>query len=185
MPIHPFFRTVLSAAAACALLGACSAMPYAGFSDREIKALSAQDQQSLLEGRGMSLALAAELNGYPGPTHVLEHAHALKLSEVQRTQTEQLMQSHKARVRGLGAQLIEAERNLDRSFASKSASNETVEQLTLRIGQLQAQIRADHLLTHLAQTQLLHPEQVRQYRLLRGYSLAQNQNFRDIASLEK
>lgn len=174
MTLQPFFRTALLAAAAATLLGACSAMPYAGFSGREIKALSAQDQKSLLEGHGMSLALAAELNGYPGPMHVLEHAHALKLSEMQRTQTEQLLQSHKARVRSRGAQLIDAERSLDRSFASQQASTQTVAQLTERIGQLQAQIRVDHLQTHLAQTQLLSPEQVPQYQLLRGYSMAQN-----------
>ena len=34
----------------------------------------------LKAGRGMGLALAAELNGYPGPSHVLELADKLKLS---------------------------------------------------------------------------------------------------------
>ena len=46
--------------------------PYAGMQDREIKALSAEERAALLEGQGMGLALAAELNGYPGPVHVLE-----------------------------------------------------------------------------------------------------------------
>jgi hypothetical protein len=46
--------------------------PYAGMQTRPIKALSAQQIDDLKAGRGMGLALAAELNGYPGPSHVLE-----------------------------------------------------------------------------------------------------------------
>ena len=34
----------------------------------------------LRAGRGMGLALAAELNGYPGPAHVLELADKLDLA---------------------------------------------------------------------------------------------------------
>ena len=51
--------------------------PYAGFEKRAIKALSEQQIADLRAGRGMTLALAAELNGYPGPVHVLEHAEQL------------------------------------------------------------------------------------------------------------
>ena len=39
--------------------------PYAGFEARTIKALSDQQLADLRAGRGMGLALAAELNGYP------------------------------------------------------------------------------------------------------------------------
>lgn len=54
---------------------------YAGFHSREIKALSASDVEGLQQGRGMGLALPAELNGYPGPMHVLELADELNLTE--------------------------------------------------------------------------------------------------------
>ena len=40
--------------------------PYAGMQSRPIKALSEQQVADLQAGRGMGLALAAELNGYPG-----------------------------------------------------------------------------------------------------------------------
>lgn len=43
--------------------------PYAGLPAREIKALSPEEIADLAAGRGMGLALAAELNGYPGPRH--------------------------------------------------------------------------------------------------------------------
>ena len=41
--------------------------PYAGLQQRGVKALSDQQLGDLRAGRGMGLALAAELNGYPGP----------------------------------------------------------------------------------------------------------------------
>jgi hypothetical protein len=57
--------------------------PYAGQQTREIKALSAQEIDDLLNARGMALAKAAELNGYPGPLHSLELADKLGLSPEQ------------------------------------------------------------------------------------------------------
>jgi hypothetical protein len=41
---------------------------YVGFEGRPIKSLSDQQIGDLRAGRGMGLALAAELNGYPGPS---------------------------------------------------------------------------------------------------------------------
>ena len=54
--------------------------PYAGMQTRSIKALSDQQIADLGAGRGMGLALAAEMNGYPGSSHVLELADRLDLS---------------------------------------------------------------------------------------------------------
>jgi hypothetical protein len=58
--------------------------PYAGLERRAVKALGDDEIADLRAGRGMGLALAAELNGYPGPRHVLEHADALALTSEQR-----------------------------------------------------------------------------------------------------
>src|ERR1043166_1905183 len=43
--------------------------PYAGQQSREIKSLSDQEIDGLKNARGLGLAKAAELNGYPGPRH--------------------------------------------------------------------------------------------------------------------
>jgi hypothetical protein len=48
------------------------ASPYAGQETRRIKSLSEQDIDELRQGRGWGLAKAAELNGLPGPAHLLE-----------------------------------------------------------------------------------------------------------------
>ena len=46
--------------------------PYAGLEAREIKSLSEADIEELRRGGGWGLALPAELNGVPGPAHLLE-----------------------------------------------------------------------------------------------------------------
>jgi hypothetical protein len=47
------------------------ATPHAGQQTRTIKALSDDEIAALCNGKGMGMAKAAELNGYPGPIHVL------------------------------------------------------------------------------------------------------------------
>src|ERR1041384_6185732 len=61
--------------------------PYAGMEHGEIKALTADEQATLIEGKGMGFAKAAELNGYPGPAHVLELSTQLELTAKQIGQT--------------------------------------------------------------------------------------------------
>jgi Spy/CpxP family protein refolding chaperone len=143
--------------------------PYAGQQARAIKALPDRDAQDLIEGKGMGLALAAELNSYPGPMHVLEHAQALQLSDAQRDSSTRLMHTHKAEVRALGRQLVEAERELDQAFATRQIDAASLTARLQRIGALQAAVRDAHLQTHLKQTALLTPTQIVQYDKLRGY----------------
>ena len=50
---------------------------YVGQETRDIKALSPQDIDDYLHGRGWGMP-AAELNHYPGPRHVLDLAHSLR-----------------------------------------------------------------------------------------------------------
>ena len=146
-----------------------SASPYAGEQTREIKALSAQEQRAWIDGQGMGLARAAELNGYPGPMHVLELADSLQLTAGQAASTRALMDQHKAEVRRLGALLVGAERDLDQLFRDKRATEAEVQKRTEAIAQLQAQIRSSHLQTHVKQTAILDTAQVERYSALRGY----------------
>lgn len=155
---------------------AVKASPYAGEQTRDIKSLSTSDIAGLQDGAGMAYAKAAELNGYPGPTHVLELATPLRLSPEQLKASQQLMQQHKTKARELGALLVSAERALDTAFASKQIDVERVNDLTQRIGVLQATLRAEHLQTHLAQTALLNHQQITSYQALRGYDKPEGAN---------
>jgi Spy/CpxP family protein refolding chaperone len=149
--------------------------PYAGQEARPIKALSDDDMTALSQGRGMGFAKAAELNGYPGPMHVIELSRRLDLTPEQLSRSEGLMKDHKARARDMGAQLIDAERALDRLFADRQADASTVDAATRRVGELNAALRAEHLKTHLEQTALLNPQQIARYQTLRGYDSAAGQ----------
>jgi Spy/CpxP family protein refolding chaperone len=147
--------------------------PYAGFADRAVKALSEDERQALLSGQGFSQALAAELNGFPGPLHVIELAAALELSEDQRSQVEALFRSMTAEATALGAEVVEEEAALDSAFASADIDEARLTEMTERIGVLRGRLRAVHLKYHLRTRDLLSPHQVASYNRLRGYVAAE------------
>ena len=169
------FIAIILIVAGVAPVAAQPASPYAGQERNDISALAPQDVNALLAGQGMGFAKAAELNGYPGPLHVIELAGPLSLTPEQLGSSRKLMEGHRARARTLGAEFVTAERALDRLFKERKASAASVSAASERVGAIQARLRAEHLNTHLAQTRLLSPEQVRRYAELRGYSDASSE----------
>ncbi len=151
------------------LASAKAQSPYVGQEVREIKALSPEEISDYLAGKGMGLAKAAELNGYPGPAHVLELAGQLELTAEQRTQTEALFRKMQSSAIRLGKALVEQERALDHLFASRAVNAESLARSLAHIGRLQGQVRQVHLEAHLEQTALLTPQQIEKYIHLRGY----------------
>jgi Spy/CpxP family protein refolding chaperone len=143
--------------------------PYAGLQARPVKALSEQQIADLKAGRGMGLALPAELNGYPGPSHLLELAEPIGLTDAQRQTVRGLFDAMKAETILIGEQLIAQETALDALFATREATAERVAALTAEIGATQARLRAAHLRYHLSTLDLLQPAQVERYAELRGY----------------
>lgn len=143
--------------------------PYAGMQDRSIKALSDQQMADFAAGRGMGLALAAELNGYPGPSHVLELADQLELSADQRAGVQRLFDSMKAEAVPLGSKLIEQEADLDKQFASRTVTPESLKASTAAVAATQGTLRETHLKYHLSTGALLSPSQMAKYAELRGY----------------
>lgn len=96
------FVMLLFAGGTLSPLASDAASPYADLEKRPIKALSAEEIADLRAGRGMGLALPAELNGYPGPRHVLELARDLDLSPQQRRRTEVLFEDMQRQAVALG-----------------------------------------------------------------------------------
>jgi Spy/CpxP family protein refolding chaperone len=166
------FRTLLCCV--LALLSwpasAQSQSPYVGQELREIKALSPQEISDYLSGKGMGLAKAAELNGFPGPAHVLELATQLNLTTDQKIKAEALFKVMQDRAIALGKELVEEERALNHLFASRSITPEALSSSLARIGKLQGQVRQVHLEAHIEQTALLTPQQIGTYNRLRGYA---------------
>jgi len=143
--------------------------PYAGFQSREIKALSTQQIEDLKAGKGMTLALPAELNGYPGPSHALELAEPLKLSAEQKKRLQELFDAMSKEAKSIGLEVIEAERTLDGLFKNKTVTPQNLNEATQASAQAQAKLRASHLRYHLDTVEVLTPEQVLAYNRLRGY----------------
>src|SRR6266536_386214 len=95
----------IAAAATILILASTASLaqsPYAGMQTRPIKALSTQQVDDLRAGRGMGLALAAELNGFPGPSHLLELADQLGLSDAQRNTVRSLFEAMRAETIPIG-----------------------------------------------------------------------------------
>ena len=154
---------------AISISAAPPASPYVGQEVRDIKSLSPEDINAYLSGKGMGLAKTAELNGYAGPSHVLELASQLTLTPEQRARTEALFASMASKATSLGRALVEEERKLDRLFATRAVTAELLASSLNEIGSLQAKVRGAHLEAHLAQVEILTSEQNARYAQLRGY----------------
>lgn len=145
------------------------AQPYGGMQTRDIKSLSPEQMSDLAAGRGMGLALAAELNGYPGPAHVIELAEQLGLTDEQRAKVNQLFESMKSEAVPIGQKLVTAEQNLNKEFAERTITQERLKAATAAIGAIRGELRNTHLKYHLSTAALLNPDQIRRYAELRGY----------------
>jgi hypothetical protein len=149
-----------------------AASPYAGLESRPVKALSGERRAGLLAGAGLGYAMAAELNGHPGPKHVLELANELGLSAEQRSGVQASFDRMHAESVRLGAALVAAEEQLDRRFAHRHLDAATLAGLTAEIARLDGELRYAHLVAHLETDALLDAGQRARYAELRGYGQA-------------
>jgi len=155
--------------AGTALLLVQAAFTYAGQADVGLKGFSDEEIRGLLNGEGMGVAKAAELNHYPGPRHVLDLENQLHLSATQRAETQKIFDHmHEEAVR-LGKIIIEKEEELENLFASNGIDSNKWNTLVREIARLQGELRLTHLQAHLAMKNILSPEQIKNYDLLRGY----------------
>jgi len=146
------------------------ASPYAGFTDREIKALSAEEIVGLLNGDGLGMALPAELNRYPGPRHLLELGAMLGLSPDQESEVQAVFDAMQAQAQSLGQTIVELERDLDRSFVKGTITEARLDELLEAIALHRARLRATHLRAHLLVLPVLTESQREHYERARGYA---------------
>lgn len=143
--------------------------PDAGQEVRNIKSLSDAEVQGYLEGRGMGLAKPAELNGYPGPMHVLELSQQLQLTDDQRAATQRSFEQMRAEAIRLGKSFVEKEAELNRLFGDARADSANLKRLVGETARLQGELRLSHLRAHLHMRLILTPRQIARYNELRGY----------------
>ena len=117
------------------------------------------------------MALAAEMNGYPGPAHVLEWADALQLTPGQRHETSSLVAQMKGQARSLGEEVIQAEAALDTLFSSgRTVDDAALTDAVDKAASAHGRLRAAHLRYHVTMANLLTAEQRSRYNRLRGYT---------------
>ena len=146
------------------------ASPYAGFEKREIKSLSEDDIAELRRGGGWGLALPAELNGRPGPAHLLELRVELELSEAQVDAITVMHDKMRAAAIDAGARFIAAEAALSDAFTMPGFSEAALKSLLAEAAEARAALRFIHLSQHLSTPELLSAAQIEKYNVLRGYS---------------
>lgn len=143
--------------------------PYKGFDARKISSLSEADIEALQAGTGWGLALPAELNGYPGPAHVLELSKELALSELQIVSVQSIFDVMKVDAIAKGIELIDAERRLDEGFKSGNLTPDSLAELIAKAEKARAELRFVHLSRHLEIIGFLDDAQIAEYAKLRGY----------------
>ena len=144
--------------------------PYAGQEDRQIKSLSNEDIAELRRGGGWGLALPAELNGVPGPVHLLELRDEIPLRPEQVARIATVFDEMKAQAIPAGERLIEGERALDAAFAARNLDDAVLRDLIGATEAARAELRFIHLSRHLAMQALLDEAQIARYNVLRGYA---------------
>ncbi len=166
-----YIYMLVAVAALAALAGQAVAQqaPYAGMEKRTIKAMSSARVADIKAGKGAGYALTAELNGYPGPRHVLDLAGELKLGPLQIKKTQLLFDTMQGEAKALGGEMIAREARLEALFAGGGIDEPALQTTVAAIAEIEGRLRATHLKYHLTMKSLLSPAQVASYNRLRGY----------------
>ncbi len=143
---------------------------YLGQETRTIKSLSPDDIAELRRGGGWGLAKAAELNGVPGPAHLLELKDEIPLDEVQVSALTEIFERMKAQAIQQGERLIALERELENHFRNRSITDARLRASLDGIAEARKELRYIHLATHLKTPEILSRDQIEKYNALRGYS---------------
>ena len=143
---------------------------YIGQERRAIKSLSNDDIQELKAGAGWGLAKAAELNGLPGPKHILEMKKEIELTAEQERAIVALYNDMHTEAVELGHKLIAYERELNNRFAERNIDEKVLDQLLIKISETYKSLRYTHLSAHLKTPGILTEAQIKNYNKLRGYS---------------
>ncbi|MBP1882438.1 hypothetical protein [Sinorhizobium mexicanum] len=143
--------------------------PYAGEQQREIKSLSAEDIAELSAGGGWGLAKPAELNGVPGPSHVLKMKRELALTADQERSAQRIFEEMRSEAVAEGKNLLAGEAALDAAFRDGGIEADHLRMLLRRTEVSRANLRYVHLAAHLRMARVLTRDQVKRYNELRGY----------------
>lgn len=146
-----------------------SPSPYTDQVDAPVRGLSQEELEDLLAGRGAGFARPAELNGHPGPLHVLELAQELGLTRDQEARFQDLYERMQAEARVAGRAVVDAHAALEEAFRAGDLDEEALAGRVADLEDAYGAYRFVHLRYHLLSKPLLTDHQRMEYDRLRGY----------------
>jgi Spy/CpxP family protein refolding chaperone len=148
------------------------ASPYAApwLEHAEIRALPPDEVAQIANGEGAGFAKAAEMNGLPGPRHVLDLGDELSLTADQRVRTAAIFADMRAAALPAGQAYLDAQRALESDFGAQAITPAALPARVAQVNLLRATLETVHLGAHLATLAVLSPEQTASYQQVRGYS---------------
>ncbi|MBC87067.1 MAG: hypothetical protein CL677_07785 [Bdellovibrionaceae bacterium] len=147
--------------------------PYTDQIENKIKALTPSDLVGLEKGHGTpfgGMAKAAELNGLPGPRHVLDLKVELELSLVEIKEIEAIFKKMNKTAVKAGRELIQIEESLDKKLKNKEIESDGLLELVEKSAQKYGELRYSHLVAHLETAEVLSKKEIDEYNRLRGYT---------------
>lgn len=139
--------------------------------DASIRSLSAEEIEQIRQGGGASLALPAELNGIPGPRHVLDLTDELALSRDQLAQIQEVYDRFRADVIPAGEGYLVALQALEEGFRARTITGDSLANIVADVSRLEGDLITIHLAAHLETAERLTEEQIATYNQLRGYEV--------------
>lgn len=158
------FAPALLALAMIAAPGICRAQ--ADGPRPAISTITQEEMEALTNGSSSGAGRPAEVNGYPGPKRLVEHAAELGLTADQLAKVKTLNQGMKREAMELGGRIVEGETALDALLKSGSVDRKRLASLVSDIAGLRGRMRLVHLQLHFALRELLTDEQLLRYRAL-------------------
>ncbi len=129
-----------------------------------IRSLTPEQIAQIERGEGAGFALPAELNGVPGPRHVLDLGNDLGLSAEQQARVQAIFDTMQTAAIPAGERYLGAVQALEEDFRSGTLTEAAVSGRVAEVSRLQGDLATIHLVAHLQTVALLTPEQIAIYQ---------------------
>ena len=141
---------------------------YSGQEVRKIKSFSESDLKELRRGGGWGLAKAAELNGVPGPIHLLEMKEKISLTNDQVNSITASFKKMQKTAIAYGKKYIVLHEQMEKKFRERTIDKQLLRFYLTKISQVRKELTYAHLSAHLDMIAILTPDQIKLYNKLRG-----------------
>jgi Spy/CpxP family protein refolding chaperone len=113
--------------------------------------------------------MVAEMNGLPGPRHVLDAAASLSLTDTQISAVQEVFNAMHATALPAGERFLAAQEALEADLRAGQVTSETLRSRLSGVEQLRTELALVHITAHLRTAAILTPEQRARYDIVRGH----------------